>query len=126
MIFVSDLLDYCLRLNGRQVVFKINKGNTIPVKPQFYVADNIFFFEVDKDYKEKTLDKDIVEILENEASNEPCWNSDIYFSPMEQIGNCEIRFPHNMQEVTQDNIFDNCYEIKNITEELNKIIIYLR
>ena len=112
MTFISDLLD----LKNRNLYLMIN-GKKTPMGLHFYVADDIFFFHIDKNIKLHTLEE-LRNVLEIEAEDE-CWSKDIYIAPMQKISNCEIRFP-------KDNVFDNCYTITKLETTMDDIIIYLK
>ena len=121
MVFINDLLDF----KNRNLYLNID-GKKIPMSMEFYVADDIFFFDVDShdETKVHTLDE-LREQLEIEA-NDPCWREDIYEAPMNKIGNCEIKFPKDyFNDVLQNDIFDNCYTIQKIDTTMDDIIIYL-
>ena len=119
MIFIGDLLD----LKDRNL-YLMKDGKKIPMSLNFYVADNIFFFEINDHIKLHTLDE-LRTLLEEEAEDN-CWSDDIYIAPMERISNCEIRFPKDFSEVTQDDVFDNCYTVTHIDTTMDDIIIYLK
>lgn len=118
MVFINDLLDF----KNRNLYLMLN-GKKIPMRLQFYVIDDIFFFEVDENAKLSTLDE-LRTVLESEAEDK-CWG-DIYTAPMEKISNCEIRFPKKYNDVISNDIFDDCYTITKIETTLNDIIIWLK
>ena len=119
MIFIGDLLD----LKDRNL-YLAKDGKKIPMSLQYYVADDIFFFEVDDNVKLHTLDE-LRTVLEMEAEDD-CWHENIYVTPMEKISNCEIRFPKDFSEVTDIDVFDNCYAIIKIETTMDDIIIHLK
>lgn len=122
MVFINDLLD----LKDRYLYLEI-EGKRYPMSLNFYVADGIFFFNVDKhdDIKLHTLD-DLRTCLEIEAQDS-CWSGDIYIAPMDKIGSCEIRFPKNyFEDVVNNDTFDNCYTIFKMDITTDDIIIKLK
>lgn len=120
MCFVNDLLE----LKDRNLYLMIN-GTKIPMRLQFYVADEIFFFEVQLDNKEVSTLEELRSYLEMEAEDE-CWLGDIYTSPMTKIGNCEIRFPKDFDDLVSNSNFDDCYKIERIETTMDDIIIKLK
>ena len=121
MVFINDLLE----LKDRNLYLEID-GKKIPMSLQFYVADDIFFFNVDMhdDIKLHTLE-DLRNCLEIEAQDS-CWSEDIYEAPMNKIGSCEIRFPKNYEDVVGNDIFDDCYTIFTMETTMDDIIIKLK
>ena len=119
MVFISDLLD----LKNRNLYLMLD-GKKIPMSLNYYVADEMFFFEVKENTSVNTLDE-LRTILEEEAEDK-CWGDDIYIAPMERISNCEIRFPKDFTEVTSIDVFDNCYTIAKIETTMDDIIIHLK
>lgn len=122
MYFLQELLDVDTLLNRDLYLIKDEKK--IPMSLQYYVADDIFFFEVNEKAELSTLE-DFKEILEEEAED-TCWREDIYIAPMDKISSCEMRFPKDFKEVMYKNIFDNCYEIDRINFGNDEIIIKLK
>lgn len=122
MIFISDILD----LKNRNLYLEIN-GKKHPMSMQFYVADNIFFFNVDMHDDVKVNDINTLrDCLEIEA-NDPCWGEDIYQAPMNRIGSCEIRFPKDyFNDVIDNDIFDNCYTIVKMDIAMDEVVIKLK
>ena len=123
MVFIQDLLD----LKDRNLYIEV-EGKKHPLSLQFYVADDIFFFNVDlhDDIEVKRLDN-LRWCLELEAANDSCWQDDIYQAPMNRIGSCEIRFPKDyFHDVLNNNTFDNCYKITKIETTEDDIIIKLK
>lgn len=125
MVFVQDLLDFDTIAGKYVYLYLEDERKKIPMSENFYVADDIFFFEINKDKKGKTLLDTIKGCLEDEAEDS-CWHHDIYCSPMEKILNCEIRFPKDFKEVTNKDIFDNCYEIDKISLGDSEVIINIK
>ena len=119
MIFISDLLD----LKNRNLYLEID-GKKIPMSLHYYVASEIFFFEVNDCAKLHTLDE-LRTVLEEEAEDR-CWGDDIYIAPMERISSCEIKFPKDFSEVTSIDVFDNCYTIIKIETTMDDVIIKLK
>lgn len=118
MIFVDDLL----LLKNRKLYLE-KDGKKIPMYLNYYVVDDIFFFEIKEDNTTIHDLEELRDLLEKEAYDE-CWGGDIYTAPMSKILDCEIRFPKNYNEVIQDDIFDNCYKIRMIIT-IDDIIIHL-
>lgn len=124
MYFIQDLLDFGTFSNKNIFLYLEDEKKKIPMALDFYVADDIFFFEVEENAEINTLE-DLRNVLEEEAKDE-CWAEDIYVAPMEKILNCEIRFAKDFSEVTEKDIFYNCYEIYRIGIKEDEIIIKLK
>ena len=118
----QELLDVDTLLN--RDLYLMKDGKKISMSLQYYVADDIFFFEVNEKAELSTLE-DFRKILEEEAED-TCWREDIYIAPMDKISSCEMRFPKDFKEVICKNIFDNCYEIDRINFGNDEIIIKLK
>jgi len=123
MFLINDLLE----LKDRNLYLEID-GKRIPMSLQFYVADDIFFFNVDMhdDVKLHTLDE-LRDCLEIEAQDS-CWSGDIYEAPMNRIGSCEMRFSKNFFKDIEDDslLFEDCYTIITIETTMDDIIIKLK
>ena len=121
-MFVNDLLN----LKDRKLYLNIN-GHKTPMSIQFYIADNIIFFDTNETLEEVNTLESLRHVLESEAEEDPCWSEDIYQAPMDKIGNCEIRFPKDLDnDVINDSIFDNCYTIVKPEITMDEIIINLK
>lgn len=118
MVFIGDLLE----LKDRNLYLEID-GKKIPMGLHFYVADDIFFFQIDKDVKLHTLEE-LRNVLEIEAEDE-CWSGDIYEAPMQKISNCEIKFPKDFFNAVENDMFDDNYIITHIDTTTDDIIIHL-
>jgi len=122
MLIIDDLLD----LKDRNLYLEV-EGKKYPLDIQFYVADGIFFFNVDlhNDIEVKRLE-DLRWYLELEAEDS-CWRDDLYEAPMNRIGNCEVRFPKDyFNDVLENDTFDNCYTITGMDITTDDIIIKLK
>lgn len=119
MLFITDLLE----LKDRNLYLE-KDGKKIPMSLQYYVADDIFFFEVDETAKLHTLDV-LRTVLEMEAEDD-CWHEDIYTAPMEKISSCEVRFPKDFSKVTEEDIFDDYYTITHIDTTMDDVVIHLK
>lgn len=139
MYYISDLLELCEKEeNISKNIYLIISGEEekykIPMSKNYYVADDMFFFEV-VFRNEKTLKgEDFIELIESECENDlDCWGGNLYVAPMEKVGNCELKFAKNMIEVVDKDIFYNCYEIEKIESKIvniengsKEILIYLK
>lgn len=117
------ILDELLKLKDRKLYLEI-ENKKIPMSLQYYVADDIFFFEVNEKAELSRLE-DLKIILEEEAED-TCWREDIYTAPMDKISSCEIKFPKDFLGVISNDIFYNCYEIDKISFGDDEIIIRLK
>lgn len=121
------IIDELLELKDRNLYLEID-GKKIPMSLQFYVADDIFFFNVDMhdDIKLNTLDE-LRDCLETEAED-PCWREDVYKAPMNRIGSCEVKFSKNFFEdiANDDLLFTDCYTIEKLKTTMDDIIIKLK
>lgn len=119
MVFIQDLLE----LKNRNL-FLVKAGKKFPMGLQYYVADDIFFFEVDENINNLSMLDDLRTALEKEAEDK-CWAEDVYIAPMEHISSCELRFPRNFSNVTDRSDFNNNYVVTHIDTTLDDIIIHL-
>lgn len=127
---IGDLLEICQNGKDKNIYLSIiddfdNEEIKIPMGFEYYIADDMVFFEVNFKNKYKMTKKEFVKLMENEVYEDSCWGSDIYVAPMEKLGNCELKFAKNYNEVINNDIFYNCYDIKIIKEFENAIVIYL-
>ena len=120
MVYIDELLE----LKNRNLYLEKDKKK-IPMSLNYYVVDDMFFFEIKEDNTTIHDLEELRDLLEKEAYDE-CWSGDIYTAPMTKISDCEIRFPKNYSEVIQNDIFDNCYTITNIETTMDDIIIHLK
>lgn len=130
MYLVNDLLELCKKgYDDKKIYLIIDRGENkykIPMSTQYYVADDIFFFEVGFENKTDLDNNGFIDLLEKECINDcECWGNDIYYAPMDKIGDCELRFAKNMLEIYEDN-FDECFDIVDIKEVNNEIQISLK
>lgn len=138
MYYISDLLDLCKEENISKNIYLIISGEEekykIPMSANYYVADDMFFFEVVFRNEKILKGKDFIELIESECENDlECWGGNLYVAPMEKVGNCELKFAKNMIEVVDKDNFDNCYEIEKIESKIvniengnKEILIYLK
>lgn len=126
MYLVDELLSVCQKGSEDKDIFLELNGKKIPMSSQYYIVDEIVFFEVVK--KEELpfrLDNNgFIYIMEKECENDDSWG-DLYTSPMEHLGSCELRFTKDMEQLIQNTWLDNNYEIENIVNTDTEIIIKL-
>lgn len=109
MVFLDDFLKTCKRGNNTKnimllVDFKVkdkdnHKQIKIPMISGHYIVDNVWFSQVCKTVGE----------LKNITP------------PMEDLGNCELRFNYDIEKGFDEDIF----EIQKITEDEENIYIHL-
>lgn len=133
MVLLSELLEICKKgseekniflnvttKNGEQFLTKIDINK--------YIVDGVWFSEVrrmeDLDY---TVTNDsFIGAMEQEClSDKESWFTDLYYAPMELLGDCELRFVNNISDISEDNNFDLQYDIAKIVDDKD-IIIYLK
>ena len=120
MMFISDIINYIM---DKKLYIQL-EDKIFPMDLNYYIADGIFFFKVNRENTAVHTIDDLITDLEYEARDES-WANDIYCSPMEQIENCEIRFPKDFDQVLNDDIFDNCYKITKEEPIKDTLIICL-
>ena len=122
-LYLDDFLQICKSNKNKAIMLNVDndKGNKIiPLNYGHYIADEIWFIQVDLDKTETNnhiLGIDFIGECEDEALNED-WGG-LYQSPMEHLGNCEIRF------TTEYNNKDKEFEVEKIILNDNDIIICL-
>lgn len=132
MILLGELLEMCNKKNTRDIVLEYSymkegkkESYKIPMISGHYIEDNIWYSSVCKtvgDLMGATPVNNVDFIFEMEReclSNEDEWG-DLYESPMEQLGNCELRFCRDMK-----NIEETTLNITTVEETDKEIIIKL-
>lgn len=122
---IGDLIEICKNSMGKKIFLMLN-DKKIPMSTQYYIADGIVFFEVNLENKNGLDDNGFIWEMENEVESDKCWGENIYQAPMEKLGECELKFAKDFNEVIQNDIFDNCYEIANYENLENEIRIYIK
>ena len=116
-LFLDDLLRICQNNKEKNMFLNINQ-KTLPLQIGHYIVDEIWYNQVKiNNKKEKIQAIDFIGECEDEALNED-WGG-LYQSPMEHLGNCEVRF------CTGFNNKDKEFKIEKIVID-NDIIIYLK
>ena len=116
-LFLDDLLKICQNNKEKNMFLNINQ-KTLPLQIGHYIVDEIWYNQVKVNNKrEKIQAIDFIGECEDEALNED-WGG-LYQSPMEHLGNCEMRFR------TGFNNKDKEFKIEKIVID-NDIIIYLK
>lgn len=117
-LYLDDLLKVCQSNKGKNMLLNINQ-KIIPLQNGHYIADEIWYNQVELNSKEEKIKAiDFIDECEDEALNND-WGG-LYQSPMEHLGNCEVRF------TTEYNNKDKEFEIEKIIINDNDIIIYLK
>lgn len=122
-LFLDDFLQICKSNKNKAIMLNVDddKGNKIiPLNCGHYIADEIWFIQVDLDKTEtdnNILGIDFIGECEDEALNED-WGG-LYQSPMEHLGNCEVRFCTGFDNKDKE------FKIEKIVID-NDIIIYLK
>ena len=117
-LFLDDLLRICQNNKEKNMFLNINQ-KTLPLQIGHYIVDEIWYNQVKvNNKKEKIQAIDFIGECEDEALNDD-WGG-LYQSPMEHLGNCEIRF------TTEYNNKDKEFEIEKIILNDNDIIICLK
>ena len=116
-LFLDDLLRICQNNKEKNMFLNINQ-KTLPLQIGHYIVDEIWYNQVKvNNKKEKIQAIDFIGECEDEALNDD-WGG-LYQSPMEHLGNCEVRF------CTGFNNKDKEFKIEKIVID-NDIIIYLK
>lgn len=116
-LYLDDLLKVCQSNKGKNMLLNINQ-KIIPLQNGHYIADEIWYNQVELNSKEEKIKAiDFIDECEDEALNDD-WGG-LYQSPMEHLGNCEVRF------TTEYNNKNKEFEVEKIVID-NDIIIYLK
>lgn len=117
-LYLDDLLKVCQSNKEKNIFLNINQ-KTIPLQNGHYIADEIWYNQVELNSKEEKIKAiDFIDECEDEALSDD-WGG-LYQSPMEHLGNCEVRF------TTEYNNKDKEFEVEKIILNDNDIIIYLK
>lgn len=116
-LYLDDLLKICQSNKEKNMLLNISQ-KIIPLQNGHYIADEIWYNQVELNSKEEKIKAiDFIDECEDEALSDD-WGG-LYQSPMEHLGNCEIRF------TTEYNNKDKEFEVEKIVIG-NDIIIYLK
>lgn len=116
-LYLDDLLKICQSNKEKNMLLNISQ-KIIPLQNGHYIADEIWYNQVELNSKEEKIKAiDFIDECEDEALSDD-WGG-LYQSPMEHLGNCEVRF------TTGFNNKDKEFKIEKIVID-NDIIIYLK
>lgn len=116
-LYLDDLLKVCQNNKEKNMLLSINQ-KIIPLQNGHYIVDEIWYNQVELNSKEERIKAiDFIDECEDEALNDD-WGG-LYQSPMEHLGNCEVRF------TTEYNNKDKEFEVEKIILNDNDIIICL-
>ena len=116
-LYLDDLLKVCQSNKGKNMLLNINQ-KIIPLQNGHYIVDEIWYNQVELNSEEEKIKAiDFIDECEDEALNDD-WGG-LYQSPMEHLGNCEVRF------TTEYNNKNKEFEVEKIVID-NDIIIYLK
>lgn len=116
-LYLDDLLKVCQSNKGKNMLLNISQ-KIIPLQNGHYIVDEIWYNQVELNSKEEKIKAiDFIDECEDEALNDD-WGG-LYQSPMEHLGNCEVRF------TTEYNNKDKEFEVEKIIINDNDIIICL-
>lgn len=125
LVWLSDFLEKCKEgSETKQILLNIS-GSIIPMGQLYCIVDGIWYNLISRN-KENYVDNDrFIDIVEREClNNEDEWG-DLYTAPMDDIGNCELRFSNECSQ-TMDTLYDEEYEIVKIIDNEQNIVIYLK
>lgn len=110
----------------KNIILKIldrnGKIKEVPMCNGHYIISNVWYAEVNENSLYPLNNNKFIDELEVECINYPNdWGS-LYVAPMEELGNCELRFTDDICNVEEG---EEKYEITNIKNEDN-IYICLR
>lgn len=133
MVLLSELLEICKRGSEEKNIFlnvTTKNGEQFLTKMDInkYIADGIWFSEVHRveDLNYIVTNDSFIGVMEQEClDDKKSWFADLYYAPMELLGDCELRFVNNISDISEDNNFDLQYDIIKITDDKD-IIIYLK
>lgn len=116
-LYLDDLLKICQSNKEKNMLLNISQ-KIIPLQNGHYIADEIWYNQVElNSKKEKIKAIDFIDECEDEALSDD-WGG-LYQSPMEHLGNCEVRF------TTEYNNKDKEFEVEKVIINDNDIIICL-
>lgn len=125
---LKDLFDMCKNTTKvKKIMLKVLDSNgkikVIPMCNGHYIISNTWYTEIDEKSKYPLDSNKFIDEMETECTLYPDdWGS-LYVSPMEELGNCELKFTNNLFDVEEG---EENYEITKIYEDENNIYICLR
>lgn len=131
VIFLGELLRICKRgSEEKNILLDVTTKNgehfVTNMDINKYIADGIWFTEVNKNLEKHTTNDDLIGAMEEEClSDKESWFTALYYAPMDLLGDCELRFVNNISDVSIDDNFDLQYDIAKIVDDKD-IIIYLK
>lgn len=130
IMFVNDI--YNLSINKdegkeKNIILNVEMANgeifNTKMSKEYTIIDGIWFTEVSKRVEFSTTNLEFVEQMEFECRRDSSWGS-IYSAPMEELGNCELKFVKSIYDLDENNY--NQFSIIEVFDNENDITIKLK
>lgn len=130
IMFVNDI--YNLSINKdegkeKDIILNVEMANgeifNTKMSKEYTIIDGIWFTEVSKRVEFPTTNLEFVEEMEFECRRDNSWGS-IYSAPMEELGNCELKFVKSIYDLDENNY--NQFSIIEVFDNENDITIKLK
>lgn len=130
IMFVNDI--YNLSINKdegkeKNIILNVEMANgeifNTKMSKEYTIIDGIWFTEVSKRVEFSVTNLEFVEQMEFECRRDSSWGS-IYSAPMEELGNCELKFVKSIYDLDENNY--NQFSIIEVFDNENDITIKLK
>lgn len=130
IMFVNDI--YNLSINKdegkeKDIILNVEMANgeifNTKMSKEYTIIDGIWFTEVSKRVEFSVTNLEFVEQMEFECRRDSSWGS-IYSAPMEELGNCELKFVKSIYDLDENNY--NQFSIIEVFDNENDITIKLK
>lgn len=130
IMFVNDI--YNLSINKdegkeKNIILNVEMANgeifNTKMSKEYTIIDGIWFTEVSKRVEFSVTNLEFVEEMEFECRRDSSWGS-IYSAPMEELGNCELKFVKSIYDLDENNY--NQFSIIEVFDNENDITIKLK
>lgn len=130
IMFVNDI--YNLSINKdegkeKNIILNVEMENgeifNTKMSKEYTIIDGIWFTEVSKRVEFSVTNLEFVEQMEFECRRDSNWGS-IYSAPMEELGNCELKFVKSIYDLDENNY--NQFSIIEVFDNENDITIKLK
>lgn len=130
IMFVNDI--YNLSINKdegkeKDIILNVEMANgeifNTKMSKEYTIIDGIWFTEVSKRVEFSVTNLEFVEEMEFECRRDSSWGS-IYSAPMEELGNCELKFIKSIYDLDENNY--NQFSIIEVFDNENDITIKLK
>ena len=130
IMFVNDIYNLSINKDERKeknIILNVEMANgeifNTKMSKEYTIIDGIWFTEVSKRVEFSVTNLEFVEQMEFECRRDSSWGS-IYSAPMEELGNCELKFVKSIYDLDENNY--NQFSIIEVFDNENDITIKLK